>query len=280
MTTRFFGRRIPPAAKAVLLVAAGAYLFAPVVLRIVRVWWTSDSQSHGIVIPFAVLYFVWQRRARLRTVPPQPSPIAFFLALLAVASLGLGALGDLLSAQVFAVVLYVWVVVLAVWGRRSWRILACPLLFLVFLVPVPTFILNRVSLPLQLFAAQSAGRVLDMLGIPVLIEGTYIHLSHTVLQVAVACAGLRFLESTTIMGVLIAYWTQETLGRRLLVATLAIPMAILANAARVTVTGVLAHVFGPETAVGFIHSATGTVMFWAALAALFFTSAAIRRIGR
>ena len=176
--------------------------------------------------------------------------------------------------------IYVSAAVLAVWGAAVWRTLMFPLGFLLFLVPIPAVILDGIAFPLQLFAATFAGVVLDLVGIPALIDGITIQLPQTVLQVAVACAGLRFLITTATMGVVIAYWGQRTLLRRVVVALLAVPIAILANASRVAATGILAYAFGPAAAEGFFHSFSGSIVFWAGIVVLLGASALVRRIGR
>jgi len=263
-----------------LLAMAGAYLFAPIVAKLVKVWWTSENHSYGALIPLASAYFAWDKRAILRGVRRSPSPWAIPAVLAAVLLFGAGTLGTIFGLQAAGLVLYVWVIVLSVWGIQVARILIFPLGFLLFLVPVPAAFLDRIAPPLQLFAANFAGWVLEGVRIPVLIDGTYIHLPRAVLHVAVACAGLRFLVSTTLLGVVVAYWGQRTPGRRLLVAALAVPIAILANASRVAVTGVLAYAAGAETAMGFFHTFSGSVVFWMGVAGLIGISAAIRRIGR
>ncbi len=269
-----------PLVRAALLAAAGGYLFAPAATRLVRLWWTSEFHSYGALIPLACVYFSWEHRRALRSLAPAPSAWAIPAAAVALAALGLGRLGNIIGLEAFGLVVYVSAAVLAVWGRAVWRTLAFPLGFLAFLIPVPAVLLDRLAYPLQLFAANFAGAVLDGLGIPVLIDGILIHLPDTVLEVAVACAGLRFLVTTATLGVIVAYVTQRGTVRRLLVAGLAVPVAILANASRVAVTGILAYLVGPEAAEGFFHTFSGSIVFWLGIVALMGLSAAIRRVWR
>ncbi len=273
-------RRWVPVLQAGALIAAGGYLFAPLAAKLRQLWWASDTHSYAALIPLACAYFAWDKRAQLRALASSPSAWAIPAAALAVAALGLGSLGNILGLQTLGLVIYASAVVLTVWGTAVWRVLIFPLGFLVFLVPVPAVLLDRIAYPLQLFAANFAGLILEAVGIPVMIDGILIHLPNTVLQVAVACAGLRFLVTTATVGVVVAYWGQRTLVRGALVAALAIPIAILANASRVAITGVLAYVVGAEAAEGFFHSFSGSIVFWLGIAVLLGTSAAVRRIGR
>ncbi len=269
-----------PLAQAVLLTAAGGYLFAPVLARLAHIWWTSDGNSFGVLVPLASLYFAGEKWGQLRTFSADPSPWAIPAAISAVAVFGFGVLGGLFGLQALGLVIYVSVVVLTVWGTGVWRALAFPLGFLAFVVPIPAVVLDRITYPLQLFAAGFAGWVLEALGIPVLIDRVYIHLPRIVLEVAVACAGLRYLASTTMMGVIVAYWGQRTIARRLLVATLAVPIAILANATRVATTGIVAHILGSDAAKGYFHALEGTIVFWVGIGGLIGVNAMIQRVWR
>ena len=83
--------------------------------------------------------------------------------------------------------------------------------------------------------------------------GNVIHLPHTQLEVAQACSGLRSLLALVTTGVIFAYFFGTTWPQRVLIVAVSIPIAILVNAARVAVTGVLAHRYGMEVASGFFQ---------------------------
>ena len=99
-------------------------------------------------------------------------------------------------------------------------------------------------------------------GIPALLEGNIIHLAHTQLFVAEACSGLRSLMALLTLGVVFAqFFRPGQLAQQSILVAGTIPIAILVNAVRVSLTGVLAHNFGRETATGFIHDFQGMITF-------------------
>jgi exosortase len=158
-------------------------------------------------------------------------------------------------------------VVLWMGGTRYLRVLAFPLFLLCFMVPIPAVIYNQITFPLQLLASRVADSTLTLLGIPVLREGNILELASQRLNVVEACSGIRSLLSLTFLSLVYAYFFDKKVWMRpvLLVATL--PIAILANAGRVTLTGVASE-YDPALAEGFFHYASGWVIFMVALVIL------------
>ena len=118
-----------------------------------------------------------------------------------------------------------------------------------------------VVLPLQLFASRVGEWAISMASIPVLREGNVLVLANTTLEVAEACSGIRSLVSLITLGIVYGYFTDSRIGVRLAIALSAIPIAIIANGARVAGTGILAHTWGPAAAEGFFHEFSGWVVF-------------------
>jgi exosortase len=135
-------------------------------------------------------------------------------------------------------------------------------------VPLPVPLLIRIAFPLQLLAARVATGTLDLLNIPALREGNIIDLASTRLEVTEACSGIRSLISLLALAVIYAYFTQSTWRSRLLLVFSAIPIAVVTNAARVGLTGVLAHTFGRQAAMSFYHTFSGVLIFALAFAIL------------
>ena len=91
-----------------------------------------------------------------------------------------------------------------------------------------------------------------------------ITLADTTLEVAEACSGIRSLQALLALGAVYGYFTQRAVWKRWALLLLSIPIAIAANALRVSGTGFLAHYFGSEMAQGFYHSFAGWIVFVAA----------------
>ena len=121
---------------------------------------------------------------------------------------------------------------------------------------------------MQLFASNVAEFSLHQIGIPVLREGNIIYLSHTTLEVAEACSGIRSLISLLALGTVFAYFVQKGFWERLTIVVSCLPIAILVNSIRVSATGILANYYGTAAAEGFFHTFSGYILFLIALAML------------
>jgi exosortase len=153
-------------------------------------------------------------------------------------------------------------------GARVLRIVFFPLAFLFFMVPLPGVVFYAVTFPLQRLAAEQAAWTLDLLGVPVLLDGNVIHLSQITLGVTEACSGIRSLISLLASAVAWAYLTLPLGFIALAFVLLAIPITIFANAARVVATGLIGQWFGVEYASGFFHEFAGLAVYSLALACL------------
>ena len=154
-------------------------------------------------------------------------------------------------------------------GKEVTKILAFPLLFLFFMVPVPVSIHGLVAFPLQLFATGIARTIIQALGIPVLQEGNMLYFAQTHLEVAEACSGLRSMTAFLMLSVLFAYFMAPVWWRRMLLVLSVVPLAIGANIVRITGTGILAHFFGARIARGVLHDFSGLAVFALGLGCLF-----------
>jgi len=153
-------------------------------------------------------------------------------------------------------------------GPGVLRLLAFPLAYLLFMVPLPEQLLNQIAFPLQLLAAKVATTALDLLNIPVLRDGNIIDLPSMPIQVTEACSGIRSLISLLAFATVYAHFTQKRWDFRVCLALSAIPIALITNAARVTITGVLVERLDPRLGLGFYHNFAGLSIFVLAFAFL------------
>jgi exosortase len=262
------------AATAAWAAAGGTFLllYWPVILRLVEDWSNDDNCSHGFLIVPLALYFLWERRTRLAALPVRPSLLGLGVVLAGLAMLLVGLLGAELFLTRASMIVVLAGAVLFVLGWPALRLLAFPVLFLVLMVPIPAIIFNQIAFPLQLLASRAGEVTLATLGIPVLREGNVITLAHTALEVAEACSGIRSLISLLTLGIVYGYFTDPRPPVRTLIALSTIPIAIIANAARVAGTGIAAHYYGPEAAEGFFHTFSGWIVFLVAFLMVFATT--------
>ncbi len=238
--------------------------YAPVLLALVKNWNSDADMGHGFFVPAVSAFIVWQKRAELAALTPRANWWGLPIVLYAALQLYIATLGAELFLARTAFVLSLVGMVLLLGGARYLRVLAFPLFLLLFMIPIPAVIYNRITFPLQIIASQTAEWALTLLQIPVLREGNILDLPEQRLSVVEACSGIRSLLTLSFLSLVYGYFFERRMWMRVLLFLATIPIAIIANANRVTLTGVLAE-YKPELAEGFFHEMSGGVIFLAAL---------------
>jgi exosortase len=267
------------------LVLVGLLLacYAPVLAGLARQWSTDPDMSHGFFVLPVVGYVVWRRRAELSAITQldngAPNWCGFAIAAWGAVQMLLGTL----AAQVFiartAFLVSLIGAVLFLGGPRMLRLLAFPLLLLLFLFPIPAMVYARVTLPLEIFASATAETILNWIGIPALRDGNILELSHERLSVVEACSGIRSLLSLSFLALIYGYFFDKKVWMPWALLAATIPIAIAANAARVTMTGVLSEYSG-GLAHGAFHLFEGWVLFVVALGLLIAVHQLCRNVRR
>lgn len=253
---------------AAALAATLALTYAGVLSALVRQWSNDDNYSHGFfVLPLAA-YFAWERRDALTAAVRRPSIVGLVVIVGSLLVYTAGLLGAELFLTRVSMIGVIAGSVLFVWGWSHFRILLFPILFLLLMVPLPSIIFNQMAFPLQLLASQAGEAVITTAGIPVLRDGNVLQLPSQTLEVAEACSGIRSLVSLLMLAIVLGYFTERRTGARILIALAAVPIAIVANAARVAGTGLAAEWVSPAAAEGFFHTFSGWLMFVVAFAGL------------
>jgi exosortase len=275
--------------------SAIAFAYATVLAKLGHDWWTDPNYSHGLLIPFVIVYILWTQRDRITRETVRPSVFwgaaAVVLGLLA---LWAGTAGAELYMQRTSLVMVLAGTIVYFLGFRLLLLVLVPLALLLLSIPIPEIVFNKIAFPLQLFASRCAVWSMTLFDIPVLRQGNVIELlplgarDTKKLEVVEACSGIRSLMTLLTLALVFAYFTyprDPDLGsgkrgagfflkthrfwRSTIIVLSAIPIAILTNALRVSGTGVLARYYGTEIADGFFHSFSGWVIYIVAASMLF-----------
>ena len=251
--------------------------YLPTLIPLVRQWAQDEDMGHGFFVPIVAAYIAYQRRDLLLSTPARPNYLGVVILIYAAIQWYVGSLGAELFLQRTAFVFSIFGSILLLGGWHAIRVLLLPLSVLLFMIPIPAIVYNNITFPLQIFASRVAEHTLGLLGIPVLREGNVLELASQKLSVVEACSGIRSLLSLSFLSIIYAYFFDRRWWMRpaLLVAT--IPIAIIANSSRVTITGILSEI-NPELAKGFFHSIEGWVIFMVALVILVLTHQTIDRV--
>jgi exosortase len=254
-----------------------AMCYAPVLYRLARIWLTDDDMGHGFFVPIVAGYVAWQRRREIAALLPATNMWGLAIVLFGASLMMLGTLGAQIFVAHIAVVVSLFGVILYLGGTPALRILAFPLFLLLFMIPIPAIIYARITLPLQLFASRVAETILGWISIPVLRDGNVLELASQKLSVAEACSGIRSLLSLSFLSLVYAHIFDKKSWMKWVLLAATIPIAVAANAARVTLTGVLSE-YRTDLAQGFFHEMEGWVLFLVALALLVLFHQFVNRI--
>jgi exosortase len=257
--TALVARRVPWVAVAwfgILLIGT----FFPILRKLVSQWSYDEDVGHGFFVPIVAGFIAWQRRDTLMNLDWKAAWWGVGLIALGGVQAYIGMLGAELFLQRTAFLEALLGVLLVLGGTALVRALLFPLLLLPFMIPIPAVIYNQITFPLQLFASSVAETVLNAIGIPVLRDGNILELASQKLSVVEACSGIRSLLTLTFLSLVYAYAFDKKVWMRWALLAITIPIAILANAGRVTITGILSEI-DTKLANGIFHEMEGWVIF-------------------
>jgi exosortase len=253
------------------LTAAFALLAIPTAITLGDEVWSRESGAHGPIVLGTGAWLLWRQIPELKA-EGRPGP-AWLTALILAPALALYVFGrayDFISLE--AAGLYgVGIGMLhSVVGLRVMLKNWFPFLYLGFMIPPPDWVLDYVTAPLKHFVSYAATEPLSVLGIPLAREGVTIFVAQYQLLVEDACSGLNSLVGLTAISLLYIYLMRGSSWiYSLVLLSLVIPIAVIANIIRIVILICLTYFVGDEVAQGFSHFAAGLVLFASALLIVF-----------
>ncbi len=236
-------------------------LYFPFLKSLFEDWGTNDNYSHGYFIPAITVYMIYSLRKELARTPIVPSVAGIFLILCGLMILIIAKIGSEFFLQRFSLIVVLLGLVYFLCGPAYLKKLAIPILYLIFMIPLPAIIWNKIAFPMQLFGSYLTEQVIYLTGIPVYREGNVLHLAETTLEVVAACSGLRSLVTMFALSGALAFLSTLSKFKKWVLFFAAAPIAIFANIVRLTATAILASLYGSEVAHGFLHDFSGILIF-------------------
>jgi exosortase len=246
-----------------LVVGLLLWLYGPLMISMVQNWMIDENYSHGFLVPLVTGGLIWAQRRRLPDLAAGPNWAGLAVMIFGLLILLVGQAGHEFFLSRVSLIPVLWGVVLLAWGWQVARSLAFAFAYLVFMIPLPYVLYDSVAFPLRLVAASIAGWMIRLWGTPVLVEGNTLHLPNTALNVVDACSGIRSLISLAAVGVILAYLFLPNRWLKVLLVAMVPPVAVLTNALRVAVAGLLAESHGQWVLEGAMHDLTGWLVFMA-----------------
>ncbi len=257
-------------------------LYIPTLVDLVEMIWVRDDEFHGAVILAVIVWLIWDRRHVLLGAPADTAPAAGLSVL--AAGLALYFVGRTLGILVFQIGALMPIlagVLLAMRGVAAVRAYWFMLLFIIYLVPLPAYVQDAMTLPLKEEVSALAAKVMYAAGYPIAHEGVVITVGQYQLLVADACAGLNSMFSLSAVGLVYLYLVRRpSWWHNALIVLSLLPIAFVANLVRVIALVLVTYHLGDAAGQGFVHGLSGVVLFGIALASVILLDACATGLAR
>lgn len=244
-----------------ILLIAWAIAFYPIFESLFQAWISKSDNSYCMLVPLISLFFIWNKKEQIKTMPITKNNIGLFIMIVSMVMYIISYVGDLAFISRLMIIFSLIGLLTYTLGEKIVKVMVFPLFFLLFVVPVPDSILNLVAFPLQLLATNISYTIISALSIPVYQEGNILYFAQAHLEIVEACSGIRSIISLTMLGVILAFLSNNGYVTKFILILSAIPIAMIANIFRITSSGILAHFFGRDAIEGIYHDFSGLIVF-------------------
>lgn len=185
--------------------------------------------------------------------------------------------GDYFSLVILAIVIIWMSGFVFCYGTRAFSNASFPLLFLLLLVPIPEFVIEKVIFLLQAGSAAVAYWLLRVFGMPVFKQGFILHLPTLDVEVAKQCSGIRSSLALLITVLLVGEFVLRSGWRKSLLIFSIVPILILKNGVRIATVSLLAIYVDRRFLHGWLHTSGGILFYLLGLAILIPIIIALRK---
>ena len=256
-----------------LCAAAVAFVLAyiPTYLRLADGPWQTEQEGHGPLIMLAAAWLAWQQRGKLATIVQKPAPIAGWTILgVSLLVLAVTRSQDILMIETATQIPVLLGCLLLAGGWPLARVFAFPLVFLIFSIPPPGWILDALTVPLKAWVSDVVTNFLYALGYPIAQNGVIIMIGSYELMVKDACSGMNSIFALSAIGIFYVYeFVHDNWFRGVVLVLSIIPITIAANLLRVLALVLGSYYFGVDRVEGLAHDLTGIALFVLALVLFF-----------
>lgn len=219
--------------------------------------------SHGFLVPFIAGFLIWQKKDRLEKIPIVYSWWGLVFILIALLLHFLSTILYVFFTSGFSILLLVFGISMFVFGWERSKEVLFPLLFLIFMIPLPSSLINVVSLPMKMQVASIGTGLVKILGVPIFQTGFFIDTAKGTLLVDDPCSGIRSLISFMALGALTGYISNAPAKSKTLIFALSIPIAMMTNILRVSFLILVTNYYGTNIVQpdSWVHNVSGYVAF-------------------
>ncbi len=245
-----------------------AVLYVPSLFDLFRGIWRQDDQLHGpIVLAVSVwlLYRNWPAMMKV-SAGSRPNNWGWPIFIFGLLLYTLGRSQDILMFEIGSAIWLVAGILLLQLGAKALKAQWFALFFMLFMVPLPSAVVDTVTMPMKMLVSYMATNILFWVGYPIARTGVMLQVGQYQLLVADACAGLHTLLTLEALGLLyLNVVRRDSLFRNVTLAVLIVPISLAANTIRVMTLTLITYHFGDAAGQGFLHGFAGMLLFVSAL---------------
>lgn len=228
--------------------------------------------SHIPLIPFVTAYLIFVRRKTIFSNVQHSFRTGGILLFLSIASFWTShghlislSESDVLAWATASIILMCIAGFVICYGSGTSRRALFPLLFLFLMVPIPTFVVEKVIFLLREGSTSITMGIFQICNVPAVRNGFAISVPGVTIEIAQECSGIRSTLALVITCLLASYLYLRSNIRRIIFLFLVVPMAVVKNGIRIAILTLLSIYVDPGFLHGRLHHEGGIVFFLLAL---------------
>jgi exosortase len=234
--------------------------FSSTIYKLATMGWKDADYTHAYFILPISLWLIWKmREALIKTELTSKAGLALFAAALFMYLFA--KFNDFMFLDAISFVVMMWAIFRVRFTQASVRKIIFPLAYLLFMVPPPALAIDMMTLPLRKISTYGSYLLLKLAHLPVAVHGAILKVGEHELFIADACSGFRSIVTLLALGAIYAYSQDTSLKKKWIIFLSVLPLGIMGNIFRITLTGTISHFIGAKFAEGFFHSFSGAVLF-------------------
>jgi exosortase len=218
-----------------------------------------EESSHAFLVPIVVAWLIWVRRRRLRACRPVGGWVGSLIVLFGWLCYSLGDTHLLQSVYHCGAILLVVGALLSVWGKDLLLSFFPAFVALLFMIPVPGRVRQRVAVPLETVTAEVTKTAYELAGESVERSGNVLSINGKEVAIAEACNGLRMVFALTLVSYAFAFGNPLRAHTRVIILVASPLSAIACNVIRLIPT-VWLYGHSREGLADAFHDVSGWVM--------------------
>lgn len=245
-------------------------MYLPSYRALANTFWIMSDSAEGAIILAISLWLVWRERDLFVNLPDSGFRlVGVLLFLFGLLIYSLGRSQEFFQFEVGSQIPVLLGIVILLLGRSGLKRLWFPVLFLLFLVPIPGSVMDSVLLPLKQAVSWIVDDILHLAGYPISRNGVVLVIGGYQLLIADACSGLNSMVALSGIGLLYVYLVSRDDRITMTVLLLSVlPVAFIANIVRVMILVLVTYYLGDEAGQKF-HNSAGFLEIGMAFGAFF-----------